>query len=79
LSLTVPCTAKYDDIIDIKKSNIFNVKANEIGAWIENVSKAGSEILNPKDIHFMQNSIKNHTGSHTVLDNIDALKNGTLR
>ncbi len=68
-----------ENIIDIKKSNIFNVKANEIGAGIENVSKAGSEILNPKDIHFMQNSIKNHTGSHTVLDNIDALKNGTLR
>ena len=42
-------------------------------------SKGGSEVLNPKDIHFMQSSIKNQTGSYTVLDNIDALKNGTLK
>ena len=41
--------------------------------------KGGSTALNPKDIHFMQSSIKNQTGSHTVLENIDALKSGTLK
>ena len=33
----------------------------------------------PKYIHFMQSSIKNQTGSHTVLENAEALKNGTLK
>lgn len=35
--------------------------------------------LNPKDVHFMQSSIKNQTGSHTVLENVEALRNGTLK
>jgi len=35
--------------------------------------------LNPKDIHYMQSSIKNQTGAHTVLDNATALANGTLK
>lgn len=35
--------------------------------------------LNPKDIHYMQSSIKNQTEAHTVLDNATALSNGTLK
>ena len=35
--------------------------------------------LNPKDINFMQSSIKNQTGSHTVLGNAEALSRGTLK
>lgn len=34
--------------------------------------------LDPKEIHFMQSSIKNETGEHTVLGNAAALKAGTL-
>lgn len=35
--------------------------------------------LNPKVINFMQDSIKNQTGDYTVLDNANALANGTLK
>ena len=35
--------------------------------------------LSTKDIHFMQSSIKNTTGEHTVLGNAEALKAGTLK
>ena len=37
-----------------------------------------NDILNPKEIHFMQSSIKNQTGEFTVLGNANALKNGSL-
>jgi len=35
--------------------------------------------INPKEINFMQSSIKNQTGKYTVLENAEALKNGTLK
>ena len=38
----------------------------------------GNNVMNPRDVHFMQNSIKNQTGEYTVLGNVEALKNGTL-
>ena len=34
--------------------------------------------VNPKDMHFMQSSIKNTTGEFTVLENAKALENGSL-
>lgn len=34
--------------------------------------------VDPKDVHFMQDSIRNQTGDFTVLGNAKALKNGTL-
>ena len=34
--------------------------------------------VNPKKVNFMQSSIKNQTGNHTVIGNAEALKNGTL-
>ena len=37
-----------------------------------------SGTVNPNDVHFMQDSIRNQTGDHTVLDNAEALRNGTL-
>lgn len=40
--------------------------------------ETAATFLNPKDIHFMQNSIKNVTGDYTVLGNAEALKVGTL-
>ncbi|OWF85734.1 hypothetical protein B4914_16750 [Yersinia entomophaga] len=46
--------------------------------WIDPLGLAGCN-LNPKDIHYMQSSIKNQTGAHTVLDNAAALANGTLK
>ncbi len=41
--------------------------------------KGGSKTVNPKDVNFMQSSIRNQTGEHTVLGNAEALKNGTLQ
>ncbi|GKV91646.1 hypothetical protein PEC301619_36280 [Pectobacterium carotovorum subsp. carotovorum] len=46
--------------------------------WVDPFGLAGCN-LNPKDIHFMQSSIKNQTGAHTVLDNAKALSNGSLK
>ena len=47
---------------------------------VEEVANAerAAAVLNPKDIHFMQSSIKNATGEFTVLENAEALKTGTL-
>ena len=36
-------------------------------------------VINPKNIHFMQNSIKNQTGEYTVLGNVGALRSGKLK
>ncbi|PDN41073.1 RHS repeat domain-containing protein, partial [Salmonella enterica] len=35
--------------------------------------------INPKDVRYMQSSIKNQTGEYTVLGNAEALLNGTLK
>lgn len=46
---------------------------------LKGLTQAGlSSILDPKDVHFMQGSIKNQIGNYTVLENAEALKNGTL-
>ena len=41
--------------------------------------ESGSNTVNPKDVNFMQRSIKNQTGEHTVLGNAEALKSGALK
>lgn len=41
--------------------------------------KSGTNTVNPKDVKFMQSSIKNQTGDYTVLGNAQDLKNGTLK
>jgi RHS repeat-associated protein len=45
----------------------------------DDVVNGGNNTINPQNINFMQNSIKNQTGSYTVLGNAEALKNGTLK
>ena len=42
-------------------------------------SESSSNTVNPKDVNFMQSSIKNQTGEHTVLGNAEALKSGALK
>lgn len=42
------------------------------------VDDAAKGVLNPNEIYFMQNSIKNTTGEFTVLGNAEALANGSL-
>ncbi len=37
-----------------------------------------TQMINPKDVRFMQSSIKNQTGEYTVLGNAEALKKGIL-
>ena len=63
-------------------------KANAAGAYQsatekksvkKDGSESGSNTVNPKDVNFMQSSIKNQTGEHTVLGNAEALKSGALK
>ena len=57
----------------------------ELSAWIIIRAKSlcqyqsGSNTVNPKDVNFMQSSIKNQTGEHTVLGNAEALKSGAFK
>lgn len=46
--------------------------------WLDPLGLAGCN-LNPNDIHYLQSSIKNQTGVHTVLDNAAALANKTMK
>ena len=59
------------------------MKANAAGAYQSATekgnSKSGNNTVNPKDVNFMQSSIKNQTGEHTVLGNAEALKSGALK
>ena len=41
-------------------------------------SKINTSTVNPKDVRFMQDSIKNQTGNYTVLENANGLKNGSI-
>ena len=45
----------------------------------DDIVRGGNKTIDPQNINFMQSSIKNQTGSYTVLDNAEALKNGTLK
>jgi len=60
--------------------NLYQYAPNPL-SWVDplGLSKCGSFTKNPDEIHFMQSSIKNQTGEHTVLNNAAALKNGTLK
>ncbi|MFC7442437.1 polymorphic toxin-type HINT domain-containing protein, partial [Laceyella putida] len=52
---------------------------SDLQIFTHNTNECGPGRLNPKEIHFMQSSAKNSTGSHTVLGNAEALKDGTLK
>ncbi len=45
----------------------------------EVIDESGSNTVNPKDVNFMQSSIKNQTGEHTVLGNAEALKSRAIK
>ena len=70
---------------NVSKTNYGNVNENvSKTSYVkssENVGKGGSGTgtVNPKDVRYMQSSIKNQTGDYTVLDNAQALKEGTLK
>lgn len=84
---------KADDAIDLEKhlpkkllkeeAEAFAKKADKVADdVVEDAAKAiksGSNTVNPKDVNFMQSSIKNQTGEHTVLGNAEALKSGALK
>ena len=48
-------------------------------ATMREALEGGSNTVNPKDVNFMQSSIKNQTGEHTVLGNAEALKSSALK
>ena len=56
-----------------------NAGGREAAARQSGVDKGGSGTVNPKDVRYMQSSIKNQTGDYIVLDNAQALKEGTLK
>ena len=64
---------------------VYSFFKRELSAWIIIRAKSlcqyqsGSNTVNPKDVNFMQSSIKNQTGEHTVLGNAEALKSGALK
>jgi RHS repeat-associated protein len=57
--------------------NPYRYCPNSFG-WIDPLGLAPCR-LNPKNIHFMQSSIKNVTGEHTVLGNAMLLSKGKLK
>jgi len=57
---------------------IITTKGRATPAILKAELAAEKGLLNPKDIHFMQSSIKNSTGEFTVLGNAEALKSGVL-
>ncbi len=56
-----------------------NAGGREAAARQSGIDKGGSGTVNPKDVRYMQSSIKNQTGDYIVLDNAQALKEGTLK
>jgi hypothetical protein len=53
---------------------------NKVTSIVKNIQnpKLVNNMVAPKDVRFMQDSIKNQTGMHTVLENAKGLKNGTI-
>ncbi|MEQ9944429.1 RHS repeat-associated core domain-containing protein [Pectobacterium aroidearum] len=71
------CYVSPDPIGVLGSDNNYGYIPNP-NTWVDPFGLAGCS-LNPKDIHFMQSSIKNQTGYRTVLDNAKALSNGSLK
>ncbi|MBQ9232504.1 MAG: RHS repeat-associated core domain-containing protein [Lachnospiraceae bacterium] len=73
----------YKSFADINLMKGINIteKVEKAKAVLESKDKGGSGTgtVNPKDVRYMQSSIKNQTGDYTVLDNAQALKEGTLK
>ncbi|EOX5984982.1 RHS repeat-associated core domain-containing protein, partial [Proteus mirabilis] len=61
--------------------NLYAYAPNPL-TWVDPWGWACGKIdgnINPKDVRYMQSSIKNQTGEYTVLGNADSLLNGTLK
>ncbi|ELO9006827.1 RHS repeat-associated core domain-containing protein, partial [Salmonella enterica] len=62
-------------------TNLYSYVPNPL-SWIDPLGLKCGKIdgnIDPKDVRYMQSSIKNQTGEYTVLGNADALLNGTLK
>lgn len=77
---------KLVGVVASKVSSMFTQTVVEAGPAVqipmnatnEIAAEAAESILNPKQIHFMQSSIRNSTGEFTVLGNAESLRLGTL-
>lgn len=67
-----------DGIMAATQNKLRSIFAN-YDATMHEALESGSNTVNPKDVNFMQSSIKNQTGEHTVLGNAEALKSGALK
>ncbi len=65
-------------ILSNNKAGIKKFYVDETGS-VKIDGLRGSNTVNPKDVNFMQNSIKNQTSEHTVFGNAEALKSGALK
>jgi uncharacterized protein RhaS with RHS repeats len=65
-----PNPTSWIDPSGLQNKKITNCKCND---------ECPAGTMNPDKIHFMQSSAKNKTGDYTVIDNANALSNGTLQ
>ena len=66
----VPNPTSWIDPSGLQNQRITKCKCND---------ECPAGTMNPDKIHFMQSSAKNQTGDYTVIDNANALSNGTLQ
>lgn len=70
-------TIDGDDLKPSTTCDSSSAGKSEAGSASEGGSGTGT--VNPKDVRYMQSSIKNQTGGYTVLENAQALKESTLK
>ena len=66
-------------VTDNEKTEDEQVTEDDTATEDEKNEEKEQNIINPKEVRFMQSSIKNQTGEYTVLGNAEALKAGTLK
>jgi hypothetical protein len=62
---------------EAQKTSVIADSAGELGR--KTVANVRPAKINPKDINFMQSTIKNETGGYTVIGNAEAIKSGSLK
>lgn len=81
---------RHTTVYNMEVADYHTYYVGEDSVWVHNTpgcgtvpgnstNGSGRNTVNPKDVNFMQCSIKNQTGEYTVLGNAEALKNGTLQ
>lgn len=70
-----------DDTLHVIETYEYDYLGNRTSkTTIRNKESSGvNETINPQKVKYMQSSIKNQTGNHTVIGKAKALKNGTLK